>query len=130
MRTKQLALAAALTAAAFSANAAQNRMEPVNSPFTYEALGATPTLTFGRAVAQPATPAPKAAEATTAAPAAAPATAAAPQAAPNVKPAPARAPGATATSPFNYEALGATPHVELKKQPAKSEVQAPGVAVR
>lgn len=138
MRTQQLALAAALAAAVFSATAAPARLEPVNSPFTYEALGATPSLTFGRAAARKADEAPKAAEATkaTEAPKAAAAAAVASQpadaskaaAAPAPKTsAPARAAGST-VSPFTWDALGATPHVELKKQPAKSEVQAPGAA--
>ncbi len=34
----------------------------------------------------------------------------------------------SATSAFTYDALGATPHVELRKQPARSEVQAPARA--
>ena len=48
MRTNKLAVAAILAAAALTANA-QPRMESASSPFTYEALGATPSLTFGRA---------------------------------------------------------------------------------
>jgi hypothetical protein len=135
MRTQQLALAAALTAAVFSANAAQNGMEPVNSPFTWEALGATPTITFGRAAAVKTVDAPKAAvvapqaEATKA-------TAVVPQAeapkaaAATVSKTPATTRAASTSSPFTWDAVGATPHVELKKQPAKSEVQAPGTAAQ
>jgi hypothetical protein len=85
-------------------------MESNTGPFTYEAVGATPVVTFGRASA-----APKAAEAPK------PATARAPAAA-------SRTTGPTATSAFTYEATGATPHVELRKQPARNEVHAPGAA--
>lgn len=107
MRTNKLALAAALAAAALSANAAGNhRMETANSPFTYEAVGATPTLTFSRAKAT----APKAVEAPKPAAAASAGTAT-------------RAPGAAAT-PFTYDTLGATPHVEGRK-PAKTEAVSP-----
>jgi len=109
MRTNQLALAAVLAAAALSVHAGP-RMESNTGPFTYEAVGATPVVTFGRASA-----APKAAEAPK------PATARAPAAA-------SRTTGPTATSAFTYEATGATPHVELRKQPARNEVQAPGAA--
>ena len=107
MRTSQLALAAVLAAAALSANAGP-RMEGGIGPFTYEAVGATPAVTFGRAAA-----APKAAEAPK--PAAARSTTAATN----------RAAGPAATSTFTYDALGATPHVEVRKQPARSEAQAP-----
>ena len=109
MRTNQLALAAVLAAAALSVHAGP-RMESNTGPFTYEAVGATPVVTFGRASA-----APKAAEAPKPAAARAPATAA-------------RTTGPTATSAFTYEATGATPHVELRKQPARNEVHAPGAA--
>jgi hypothetical protein len=109
MRTNQLALAAVLAAAALSVHAGP-RMESNTGPFTYEAVGATPVVTFGRASA-----APKAAEAPKPAAARAPAAAA-------------RTTGPTATSAFTYEATGATPHVELRKQPARNEVQAPGAA--
>jgi hypothetical protein len=109
MRTNQLALAAVLAAAALSVHAGP-RMESNTGPFTYEAVGATPVVTFGRASA-----APKAAEAPK------PATARAPAAA-------SRTTGPTATSAFTYEATGATPHVELRKQPARNEVHAPGAA--
>ena len=107
MRTNQLAVAAVLAATALSVNAAQTRMESATSPFTYEVLGATPSLTFGRAPAA----APKAAEAPK--PAA-------------VKPASAnanRAAGA-ATTTFTYDALGATPRVEVRK-PARAEAVTP-----
>ena len=55
MRTNKLAIAAVLAVAALSANAAGPRMESDVGPFTYEALGATPSLSFGRAKAAPAT---------------------------------------------------------------------------
>lgn len=104
MRTNKLAVAVVLAAAALSANAAGNhRMEPTNSPFTYEALGATPTLTFGRTQAT----APKAAAAKTVEEAK-PATAATGSSAAT------RAPSAAAT-PFTYDTIGATPHVQVKK---------------
>ena len=112
MRTNKLAVAVVLAAAALSANAAQNRMEPINSPFTYETLGATPTLTFGRAqAAAPQAVAPKAV--------------ATPKASATLNAStPDRTTGA-ATTPFTYETLGATPHVEVKKPQA-----APVSAVR
>jgi len=112
MRTTQLALATVLAAAAVSVNAGP-RMESATSPFTYEAVGATPVVTFGRASAAPRTvEAPKPA---TAAP-----TAKAPAAATRV--------AGPATSAFTYDALGATPHVDVRTQPARSEVQAPASA--
>jgi hypothetical protein len=108
MRTNTFVVAAVLAAAAFSAGAAENRWTPTSSPFTYDALGATPTLTFGRATS--AAPA-KAVEAPTAAPSRA--------AAPN------RTTGmATGTTPFTYDTLGATPHVDVKK-PVKTETLNP-----
>lgn len=105
MRTNTLAVAAVLAAAALSANAATNRTEPISGTFTYEALGATPTLTFGRAhaVAPKAVEAPKPAAATRAAPV--------------------RAAGAAVT-PLTYDALGATPHVATQK-PSPTEARAP-----
>ena len=106
MRTNKLAIAAVLAAAALSANAAP-RMEENNSPFTYEAVGATPSLTFGRA--RTAAPAAEAAK-----PAVAKGTA-------TRTDTPARA-GAASTT-FTYDALGATPHVEVRK-PARTEVLA------
>src|SRR5512146_2124194 len=107
MRTNQLALAAVLAAAALSVHAGP-RMEAGPSPFTYEAVGATPVVTFGRASAAPkAAEAPKPAAATRAA---------------------AAQPARNATSAFTYEAVGATPHVDLRKQPARSEAQAPAAA--
>ncbi|MGZ9031529.1 MAG: hypothetical protein ACXW2G_09150 [Burkholderiaceae bacterium] len=108
MRTNKFAVAAVLAAAALSANAAAPRMEGDNSPFTYEAVRATPSLTFGRAKAT----APSAAEP--------PKTAAAKSAAARVD-TPARA-GAAPTTTFTYDALGATPHVEVRK--ATTEVLA------
>lgn len=98
----QFAIAAVIAAAALSASA-QPRTE-ANSPFTYEAVGATPSLTFGRKAASAT--AGKAAEAPK--PAAAAGTAAAPRAA--------------AGGAFTYDALGATPHVELKKHPTSEIV--------
>ncbi len=121
MRTQQLALAAALAAAVFSANAASGRTEPVNSPFTYEVLNATPSLTFGRAAPAKAVEAPKAAAVVPAAEAPKPVAASA-----NKPAAPTRA--ANTSSPFTYDGLGATPHIDLKKQPAKREAQAPSAA--
>jgi len=108
MRTNQLALAAVLAATALSVNAGP-RMEAGTGPFTYEAVGATPVVTIGRASA-----APKAAEAPK--PAAPTRAAATPR------------PAGAATSAFTYDAVGATPHVEVRKQPARSEVQAPAPA--
>jgi hypothetical protein len=90
MRTNTFAIAAVLAVAALSANA-QARPEPMIGPFTYDVLGATPSLTFGRKVTK-STDAPKPA---------------------------AQAAGTRTSAPagaaFTYEALGATPHVELKK---------------
>jgi hypothetical protein len=107
MRTKTLAVATVLAAAALSVQA-QTRMEPIASPFTYEAVGATPSLNLGRA-----RNAAKAPEAPKAAPKAA--TGTAPRAA------------GTAVTPFTYDTLGATPHVEARKTP-KAEVLAPSSA--
>jgi hypothetical protein len=107
MRTNKLAIAAVLAVAALSANAAGPRMESDVGPFTYEALGATPSLSFGRAKAAPA-----AAEAPK--PATVKGTA-------NRTDTPARAGAAPAT--FTYDTLGATPRVEVRK-PARSEVVA------
>lgn len=104
MRTTKLALATVLAATALSVQAGP-RMESAVSPFTYEALGATPTVTFGRARAATAE-APKAEAARRAA-----------------APAP-----RTGTAAFTYDAVGATPHVELRKQPAGREAQAPAAA--
>ena len=107
MRTNKLVVAAVLAAAAFSAGATDNRWAPTSSPFTYDALGATPTLTFGRAKAAPAT----AVEA--------------PKAAASRAATSDRAAGmATGTTPFTYETLGATPHVDVKK-PVRSETLSP-----
>jgi len=104
MRTNQLALALVLAATALSVNAGP-RTESAISPFTYEAVGATPVVTFGRASA-----APKAAEAPK--PAAATVT----------------RPAGTASSMFTYETVGATPHVDPRKQPVRSEAQVPAAA--
>jgi hypothetical protein len=91
MRTNRFAIAAVLAVAALSANAQAARPEPMIGPFTYDVLGATPSLTFGRKVTK-STDAPKPA---------------------------AQAAGTRTSAPagaaFTYEALGATPHVELKK---------------
>jgi hypothetical protein len=109
MRTNQIALAAILAATALSVNAGP-RMEAATSPFTYEAVGATPVVTIGRAGA-----APKAAEA--------------PKPAATVKAAgPATGSVANASSALTYDAVGATPHIEVQKQPSRSEVQAPATA--
>jgi hypothetical protein len=90
MRTVRLVAALALTAAAFAAGAQPPTEQP--GPFTYDAVGATPALTFGRKEA------PKTA-------------ASAPRTAPRGD-AGARAGGRAST--FTYEAVGATPHVPLK----------------
>jgi hypothetical protein len=110
MRTNHLAFAAVLAATALSASAGP-RMEGATGPFTYEAVGATPVVTIGRAAA-----APKSVEAPK--PAAARPSAAATS----------RTAGPATTSTFTYDALGATPHVEIRKQPARSEAQAPAPA--
>ena len=111
MRTTTIAVAAVLATAALSANAAAPRMESNIGPFTYEVLGATPTLTFGRAraAAPQAVAAPKPATATAASSGSA-----------------SRQAG-SAITPLTYDALGATPHVELKK-PARTDVEAPQTA--
>ena len=108
MRTSKLMIAAVLAAATLSANAARPQTEGPNSPFTYEAVGATPSLTFSRA----STAAPAAAEAPKAA-------VAKPTATRTETP---RTAGVSGT-PFTYDAVGATPHVETGK-PAKTEVLA------
>ena len=114
MRTNQFALAAVLAATALSVNAGP-RMESATSPFTYEALGATPAVTIGRASA-----AAKAAEA--------PRPAATATAITKAPAAPATRGAGSGTAAFTYDALGATPHVELRKQPASSEAHAPAAA--
>ena len=104
MRTNHLAIATVLAAAALSAHAGP-RMESAMSPFTYEAVGATPVVTIGRAAtAQRAAEAPKPAAATAA-----------------KAPAPATRNAAPATSAFTYDALGATPHVEVNKPAIRSD---------
>lgn len=108
MRTNKFAIAAVLAAAAMSANAAAPRMEGDHGPFTYEAVGATPSLTFGRANAA----APAAAEAPKRATAKSTVTR---------TDTPLRA--GTAATPFTYDTLGSTPHVEARK-PARTEVLA------
>ena len=110
MRTTTVAVAAVLAAAALSANAAAPRMESNVSPFTYEVLGATPTLTFGRAraAAPEAVAAPKSANAASTS-------------------GTANRQAGSAVTPLTYDALGATPHVELKK-PARTDVEAPQTA--
>ena len=109
MRTTKLALAAVLAATALAANAGP-RMESGASPFTYEAVGATPVVTFGRSVATPKsveTPKPAAA----------------------VKaPSPATGAAGNASAALTYDAIGATPHIELRKQPSRNEVTAPAAA--
>jgi hypothetical protein len=117
MRTNQFALAAVLAATALSVNAGP-RMESAMSPFTYEAVGATPVVTVNRGSA-----APKAAEAPK--PAATAATAKAPGKAPA---APATRSAGSGTAAFTYDALGATPHIELRKQPSSSEAHTPAAA--
>ncbi len=114
MRTNQFALAAVLAATALSVHAGP-RMESATSPFTYEAVGATPVVTIGRARAtSQAVEAPK--------PAATAKTAGKTPAAPAARSA------GSGSAAFTYDALGATPHVELRKQPASSEAQAPAAA--
>jgi hypothetical protein len=109
MRTNQLALAAVLAATALSVNAGP-RMESGPSPFTYEAVGATPVVTFGRSAATP-----KSAEA--------------PKPAATVKaPSPATGTAGNASAALTYDAIGATPHIELRKQPSRNEVKAPAAA--
>ena len=106
MRTNTLAVAAVLAAAALSANA-QSRMEPVTSPITYEAVGATPSLDLGRIRGAAKAPeAPKAAATANAATGAA------------------ARPAGTAVTPFTYDTLGATPHIETRKAP-KAEALTP-----
>ena len=106
MRTTTITVAAVLAAAALSANAAPPRTESHLGPFTYEVLGATPTLTFGRARA------------------AAPEAVAAPKPATAAASGTAKSSAGAAVTPLTYDALGATPHVELKK-PARPEALAP-----
>lgn len=93
MRTSKLDVAAVLAAAALSVNA-QTRMESTTSEFTYEAVGATPSLHFARAKTKLAE-APKAAGTPTAAVAAKPATATTTTRVENA-----------ATSAFTYDAFG------------------------
>lgn len=115
MRTNQFALAAVLAATALSVHAGP-RMESATSPFTYEAVGATPVVTFGRARAA----APQAVEA--------PKPAATAKTTGNAPAAPATRSAGSGSAAFTYDALGATPRVELRKQPGSSEAQAPAAA--
>ena len=92
MRTPKLAATIVLVAATLAANA-QPRSESAVGPFTYEAVGATPSLAIGRKDAPKAAEAPRAARAGKTA----------------------AAPAAGAAGVFTYDALGATPAVEVKK---------------
>ena len=105
MLKNKLAIAAvAVTAAAAALSAhAGPRMEADIGPFTYEAVGATPSLTFGRKAAPQAADARKPAAGATAAGHAA-------------------APRAGTGGAFTYDALGATPRVEVKRQPPAEPV--------
>lgn len=103
MRSTRFAIAAVVAATTLAAGA-QPRSE-ADSPFTYEVLGATPSLTFGRKAASPAPQARK------------PAAGAAADARGH-----AAAPRAAAGGAFTYDALGATPRVELKRPPAEELV--------
>jgi hypothetical protein len=97
MTLRQTMLTATLFAAlSVPAAHAQVRTEPANSPFTYEALGATPGLQLNFR---------KRSDATGAAAAAASAHRA--------------APGAAAASQFTYDAVGATPQIK-RSEPAGS----------
>lgn len=107
MRSRNVVLAFILAAAALSAGA-QPRTESGTGPFTYEALGATPSLSFGGAKGVKSA----AAKQDVQAPGAADRTARA-------------APSAT----FTYDTLGATPHVERKKR-AAAEAHAPQGSAR
>jgi hypothetical protein len=109
MRTRSLALATVLAAAALSVQAGP-RME-TTGPFTYEAVGATPVISFGRAATR-----------------AAKAPSVAPKATVTGMEQPAAPARASATSTFTYDAVGATPHVTVRKQPARDEAKAPAAA--
>lgn len=87
---KQITIAAVLAFAVFGANA-QTRME-ATGPFTYEALGATPSLKL-RGTSAAVTN----------------------SGAQRLTPAPA---GDARTKTFTYDAVGATPHVEVKRPQA------------
>ena len=93
MRTNQFAFAAVLAATALSVNAGP-RMESATSPFTYEVLNATPSLRFGRS--GPSAPAGG-------------------QQRPAAKTSASAGPSG---GMFTYDAVGATPHVEVKRPAA------------
>jgi hypothetical protein len=95
MRTSKLAVVAILPAAALSVNA-EVRMESPTSEFTYEAVGATPSVHFGRTITK-AAKSPNAAETPKTAGAAKPAIARTTTRAENV-----------GASTFTYDAFGAT----------------------
>lgn len=88
MRTSKLTIATVLAVAALSASA-QTRMESPPSPFTYEALGATPSLKFGKG--NPIVP-----------------TAERPDAKGSAS-------AGQSSGMFTYDAVGATPHVAVKR---------------
>jgi hypothetical protein len=92
---KQITIAAILAVVVLGASA-QTRME-ATGPFTYEALGATPTLKV-RGTSPAAT------------------------VARTQRPAPTGSSEAR-SNPFNYEAVGATPHIEMKRPPARATTQ-------
>ena len=105
MRTTNIALAACFAILAASANA-ETRMESGPSPFTYEALGATPSLTIRHRAA------PKAAEAAKRSPAA------------RAEARPGARAAAAPSGPFTYDSVGATPRVGAA-EPAVTEVRQP-----
>jgi len=85
---KQITIATVLAVAALGVSA-QTRME-ATGPFTYEALGATPSLKIrGVSSAAPVTG--------------------------TQRPAARTGSSGVRANPFTYEAVGATPHVELKR---------------
>lgn len=93
MRTSKLTITTILAVAAFGVSA-QTRTESPPSPFTYEVLNATPSLRFGRS--GPSTPA-------------------------GVQQRPAAKTSAASGQTggmFTYDAVGATPHVEVKRPAA------------
>lgn len=102
MRNTRYFVAAAVAVAALSAQAQQPHPAGVG-PFTYDALGATPSLAVGRKAVR-AVEAQKPAEV-------------------RAQPAARAVPAAGA---FTYDALGATPHVE--KKPVRKRADAAGPA--
>jgi hypothetical protein len=96
MSTAKLMIATVLAVAALGVNA-QTRMESPTSPFTYEALSATPSLKFGKG-----SPAAKASSQR-----------------PDAK---SSDPARQANGMFTYDAIGATPHVELKRPAPVTDV--------